>query len=381
MFFIIATIVGLAASLITIRTLVGYVPMKWWWKLIISLFILFCWCGHSLLSYCRHNGILSLPYYTILAHLAYFGFAFGFILLVLILARDFAWFTSYGIAKVIKSGYVEKLNPFNVFYLNIANISVVAIALILVSVGAYEGLKFPDIKHLTIADERIKTPIKMVMLSDLHINRIMPVKRIETLVDNVNALNPDMIVIVGDVVDEHPSVIKKQMTALSKLKSKYGTYVVFGNHDFYSGMLPWLKAFPEYGLKPLFNSGLPIGNNIYLAGIPDKSIEKMSLRIKIDVAKAVEQNKDNLYTVLLSHTPKFTDEKPKGFDLQLSGHTHGGQIFPFHILVKSANKYLAGMYQEDGYKVYVSRGTGYWGPPVRLFAPSEITVFNFVGKL
>lgn len=380
MFFIITTIVGLAASLITIKTLVGYVPMKWWWKVIISLFILFCWCGHSLLSYCRHNGILPLPYYKILAYLAYFGFAFGFILLVLILVRDFAWFSGYGIAKIAKFGYVEKLNPFNVFYLNVANVVVVIVAIILISVGAYEALKFPSIKEITISDARIRSPLKMVMLSDLHVNRIMPVERVERLVENVNALKPDVIVIAGDVVDEAPDVIKKQMTVLSKLESKFGTYVVFGNHDFYSGMLPWLKAFPSYGLRPLFNSGSVVGNNIYLAGIPDKSIEKMSSVIKIDLPKALSGNKKNLYTILLSHTPKFTDEKIGGFDLQLSGHTHGGQIFPFHILVKSANKYLAGMYQEDGYKVYVSRGTGYWGPPVRLFAPSEITVINFEGK-
>jgi len=380
MFFIITTIVGLAASLITIKTLVGYAQMRWWWKLIVSLFVLFCWCGHSLLSYCRHNGILPLPYYTVFAYLVYFGLAFGFILLALILVRDFTWFSCYGIAKIVKSGYVEKLNPFNVFYLNVANIIVVVMAILLTAWGGYAALKFPQIKEIVITDDKIKSPLKMVMLSDLHVNRIMPVSRINNLVENVNKLNPDVVVIVGDVVDEAPNIIEKQMEALSKLNSKYGTYIVFGNHDFYSGMLPWLKRFSELKLNPLFNSGLVVGDTIYLAGVPDKSIEKMSSLIKIDLPKALSRNKDNLYTVLLSHTPKFSDEAVRGFDLQLSGHTHGGQIFPFHFLVKSANKYLAGMYQEDGYKVYVSRGTGYWGPPVRLFAPSEITVINFEGK-
>ena len=102
--------------------------------------------------------------------------------------------------------------------------------------------------------------------------------------------------------------------------------------------------------------------------------------MKRDLSQILVENKDHLYTILLSHTPYFTEEKIEGIDLQLSGHTHGGQIFPFHFLVKSANKYLAGMYQEDGYKVYVSRGAGYWGPPLRLFAPSDITVFNLEPK-
>jgi len=375
-----ATIIGLAASLITIKTLVGYNQLNIWVKLLVAAVVLFCWLGHSLLSYCRHHGILPLPYYTVFAYLTYFALAFGFILLVILLVRDTAWFATYGIAKIVKSGYAEKLDPFNVFYLGVSNVVSVVLALMLVVYGAYEALKFPDVKTVEIVDAKIKKPIKIVQLSDLHINRTTPLSRVERLVNKVNMLNPDVVVITGDVVDEPYNQIQKQMNILSMLKSKYGTYMVFGNHDFYSGMIPWLKKFAELKLGPLFNSGVEVGDNIYIAGIPDKSIEQMSNNVRIDLAKALQQNKNKLYTVLLSHTPNFMYGEVKGIDLQLSGHTHGGQIFPFHLLVKTANNYLAGLYQKNGYKVYVSRGAGYWGPPVRLLAPSEITVFELKSK-
>lgn len=377
MFFMLAAgIVGLAASAITIKTLVGYTSLAWWIKTAVGIVIAFFWFGYMFLLYSQHRGILGLRAYTFLSYAAYVGLGFGFILLTLILFRDFCWFSSYGVAKLLKSGCCDKLNPFNIFYLNVANIATVIAAVLLTGWGMYEALKFPEIKEVTIADAKIKEPFKLVQLNDLHINRTTSVAKVEELVNRVNALDADVIVIVGDVVDELPHQIEWQMLALGKLKAKYGVYTVFGNHDFYSGMLPWLKKFGELKMGVLFNSGVSVADNIYIAGVPDKSVENTFGSIRIDVPRALNDNHQNLYTVLLAHTPKFTEEPLQGIDLQLSGHTHGGQIFPFHLLVKAANKYVAGLYQEDGYKVYISRGAGYWGPPVRLLAPSDITVFN-----
>lgn len=380
MFFILASVIGIAASVITIKTLIGYTPMAWYYKVLISLGIVFCWFGHSVLRLFHHNDWLPAQVYNALAFIAYVGLGFGFILLVLLIVRDFSWFATYGISKIFKSGYSDKLNPFDSYYLKVANIATVVIALLLSIWSVYEGLKFPDIKNITIQDAKIKSPFKLVMLSDLHINRTTSAERISKLVNNVNEIKPDAIVIVGDLVDEKPAVIDKQMQALSELKAKHGIYTVFGNHDFYSGMFPWFKRFAELNLGILVNSGMPIDNQIYIAGIPDVSMERMSNLVQINLSKALRNNTDNLYSILLSHTPKFTDTPISGVDLQLSGHTHGGQIFPFHLLVKSANKYLSGLYDEDGYKIYVSRGAGFWGPPMRLFAPSEITVINLEPK-
>lgn len=382
MFFLIASIVvGIAASMITIKTLIGYTSLRWWVKLIISVFILFCWFGHNAVWYFRHHQVLSMSCYSAFSTISYIGLGFGFILLSLLLIRDFSWFATYGIAKIARVGCCEKFNPYNYFYLNVANIITVIAAIIITGWSVYGAFKFPAIKEITVQDAKIKEPLKIIQINDLHINRTTSASKIENLVAKVNELNPDVVVLVGDIVDERdPELLRKQMTELSNLKAKYGLYTVFGNHDFYSGLFVWLKGFLDYKLGPLFNNGVVINDNIYLAGVPDRSIAETFPMMKIDLSKALVGNKDNLYAVLLSHTPKFTDEKIEGIDLQLSGHTHGGQIFPFHFLVKSANKYLAGLYQEDGYKVYVSRGAGYWGPPMRFLAPSDITVINLEPK-
>ena len=377
MFFLIASsIIGVAATAITAKTLVGYTTLKWWIKLLVTLAILFCWFGYSVLWYTRRYNWLSPTQYNIFSYCAYVGLGFAFILLALLLFRDFTWFAGYEITKLFKVRWYENLNPCNNHYLNIANVATVILTVMLTGWGMYEACKFPEIKTITIRDSKITKPLKIVQINDLHINRTTPVAKVENFVEKVNALKADVIVLVGDVVDELPDKIKSQVEALSKLDAQYGKYTVFGNHDFYAGLLPWLREFVHLHFGLLFNNGTAIDNAIYIAGIPDKSIHDSGVFGKIDVEKALSGNKNNLYTILLSHTPKFTDEPLKGVDLQLSGHTHGGQIFPFHFLAKLHNKYLAGLYQEDGYKVYVSRGAGYWGPPIRLFAPSDITVIN-----
>ena len=375
-FFIASTIIGLAASAVTIKILVGYATLKWWLKLIIAALILFGWFGHSAMWSLRHHDMLSPLAYKIYAYAAYIGLGFCFILLALLLARDCLWLLSYGVGKLAHLSWFVRFSPFNDAYVNVANAFTVLLAITLTGWGVFEGVKSPAIKEITISDSKIKEPFKIVQINDLHINRTTSVEKIERLVAKVDTLDADIIALVGDLADELPARIMPQMTALSKLKAKYGIFTVFGNHDFYAGVIPWLKAFKELNLGPLFNNGMEVNGNIYIAGIPDKSIDASGLFGKIDIKRAFADNKDNLYAVLLSHSPLFSEEPLSGFDLQLSGHTHGGQIFPFHFLVKSANKYLAGLYQEDGYKVYVSRGAGYWGPPMRLFAPSDITVIN-----
>ncbi len=168
------------------------------------------------------------------------------------------------------------------------------------------------------------------------------------------------------------------MEELKNLKAKYGAYVTLGNHEFYVGAMGWGMKFGEMGLNFLNNYGAQIGSTgLYIAGIPDiNAATSYKMPIKIDNAlyKAEKEN----YVMLLSHTPKVLEEMSGDkIDMMISGHTHGGQIFPFHFFVKQANEgILAGFYQRNGINMYVSRGTRYWGPPMRLFAPSEITVFN-----
>ena len=132
-------------------------------------------------------------------------------------------------------------------------------------------------------------------------------------------------------------------------------------------------------MKFLFNGGVHVGNsNIFIAGIPDLT----TMYERVNLWRTLNQSKKDDYKILLSHTPIIIDSLSKGLvDMVLSGHTHGGQIFPFHLLVKQANQYLAGEYNVSGTYLYVSRGAGTWGPTMRLFAPSDIVIINLLKKI
>ena len=213
----------------------------------------------------------------------------------------------------------------------------------------------------------------------MHIDVDVSPETVERLVNRVNTLNPDAVVIVGDIVDNTPVKLYKQMQELKKLKVKDHVYLVLGNHEFYSGAMGWGLAFAQMGFEFLNNYGEKLGDTgIYIAGIPDINAAewfKKPVKAKNALYKAEKED----YVIMLSHTPKLAEGvTAENVDLQLSGHTHGGQIYPFHYFTEIANDgVLAGFYNKNGVQMYVSRGTRYWGPPMRIFAPSEITVFNF----
>ena len=335
MFMIGALIIAIAASAISVKTLVGYTEMRSVYKILISLLIVSAWFAPVIVSVIRATAWGNTRFFAYVSDVGYFLFGIVFLLLILLLLRDFLWFFAYETAKLIKSPYAAALNPSDVRMLNLANLYTVALTFLLGFYALYEGIKLPAVKEVTLASPALKREYTLVQLSDLHINRTIPPERIEKLVEKVNALEPDVILLTGDI-----------------------------------GKMGW---------SALFNYGLPVKDTeLYVGGVPDVSIARGSPFFKIDVDRTLENSSDGQYKILLSHTPRFQKEMitKAQYDLQLSGHTHGGQIFPFHLLVKQANKYLAGLYDVNDTKLYLSRGTGYWGPPMRLFAPSEITVIR-----
>ncbi len=381
MFMIGALIVAIAATAITIKTLVGYVDLRLSIKIIVSLAIIFSWFAPVIVGGLRAtswgNGV-AFPYFS---NIAYFLFGAAFILLVLLLFRDFIWFGVYELAKLLKLANASAFNPSDYHKLNLANVYTLGLTFVLSFYACYEALKVPNIKEVTISSPKITQAYTIVQLSDIHVNRTMPVSHLKKLVEEVNALNPDLILLTGDIGDDKVSQVEAQMAVLKGLKSKYGEYIVYGNHELYNGLPAWQFKYSKQGWTALFNSGVRIKDtNLYIGGIPDISFTRGARFFKLDMNKTFENAKSDDYKILLSHSPKFykEDEFKPCYDLQLSGHTHGGQIFPFHYLVWQANKYLAGLYDLDGAKLYVSRGAGYWGAPLRLFAPSEITLIKLV---
>lgn len=223
--------------------------------------------------------------------------------------------------------------------------------------------------------------LKIVQLSDIHIGPTLRSEFATLLVERVNAMNADLIVITGDMVDGRVHDIGKELLPFKDLKSRLGTYFVTGNHEFYWYSSEWTQFANELGMKVLNNENLKLehkGTEFYLAGVSDISSRKLDPQNACDLTKAKTQIPESAYSILLSHQPKTCFEACKlKYNLQLSGHTHGGQGFPWNIIVHLVQPYVKGLHDVEGMHLYVSSGTGFWGPPNRFMVNSEITEIVF----
>lgn len=249
-----------------------------------------------------------------------------------------------------------------------------ALALICTSWALYAGTKVPAVKEIDIASPKITEPLKIALLSDLHIHRVISPAKVKAIVEKTNALNPDVILLAGDILDDNVAKIAPVTNLLKGLKAKHGIYYVTGNHEFYTGYHLTVNELNQLGFKLLKNDGISV-DSVYIAGIPDTFTGKYFGKTA-DLSQAFAAASKDQFRILMSHTPtEFKDNT--AFDLEVSGHTHGGQIFPFHIFAKLHNQYLAGRYDmKNGSQIYVSSGAGQWGPQMRFLAPSEITLIN-----
>jgi uncharacterized protein len=216
-----------------------------------------------------------------------------------------------------------------------------------------------------------------VQLSDVHIGPLLDRRFAESIVARVNALEPDVIAITGDLVDGSIERLGAEVEPLRRLEARHGTFFVTGNHDYFSRADPWIERARELGWRVLRNERVTIGSGedaFDLAGVDDRIAHLFGGDHGEDLERALHGRDRRRPVVLLAHNPATFDAAAEsGVDLQLSGHTHGGQIWPFVYLVRLITPYVAGMYRRDQSVLYVSRGTGFWGPPMRLFKPAEIT--------
>lgn len=242
--------------------------------------------------------------------------------------------------------------------------------------GLAQGLKLPAVNHVYI---NIKDfPINgysIVQLSDIHVGRTIKGDFVEELVKQTNDLSPDIVVITGDLVDLPIDIISKDIEPLSKINAP--TYFILGNHEYFHDPEPVINYLGLLGIKSLLNDCITIGNeqnSFNLIGLTDIAGERFDM-LQPDIKRAYKKADTDKPCIVLAHQPKFIERMGKHrCDLMLSGHTHGGQIFPFGFLVMISQPYLAGLYQHnDEQQIFVSRGAGYWGPPLRILAPSEIS--------
>ena len=193
----------------------------------------------------------------------------------------------------------------------------------------------------------------------------------------MNLLEADLVAVTGDLVDGKRARLEEEVAPFGELRARDGVFFVTGNHDFYSGVDDWAEYIAGLGMRVLRNEHLCIERGsagFVLAGVDDHRAGMLSGQGGEDLALALEGVPDERAVVLLAHDPStFKRAHARGIDLQLSGHTHGGQIWPFPWLVRLAIPFVAGRYTRGDAELYVSRGTGFWGPPMRLGSPAEIT--------
>lgn len=240
--------------------------------------------------------------------------------------------------------------------------------------GFLGGFKKPDVKELHVKIDRLQKPLHIVQLTDVHIGKFLQKEFLEYIVGKVNGLQPDIVAITGDLVDLEINKAKKALKPLANLKSRYGVFYVPGNHEYYHGVESILKYLTSLNVKVLGNTNEQVAG-VNIAGVYDMAAFRLEHPLKPSVDKALQGVDERLPTVLLAHQPKIVEmlKKYHGIDLILSGHTHGGQIFPFGFLVRLAQPYLHGLYaHNEKTQIYVSSGAGFWGPPIRFLSPSEI---------
>lgn len=256
-------------------------------------------------------------------------------------------------------------------------------ALTLSAVGVWQAVRVPDVRTVEIVLPRLPAELdglRLVQLTDLHVSNLFQAPWVKAVVDKTNALNPDLILITGDLIDGSPEDRAADVAPLRELKARHGVFAVPGNHEYYAGYRQWLSAFAARNLRMLLNEHVLLtekGSPVVIAGVTDRAAARIGTAMP-DINAALSGAPRNAVTILMDHQPRGAPiNAGAGVDLQLSGHTHGGQILGLHFITRYANGgFLSGPYQIGDMQLYVSNGAGLWpGFPVRLGVPSEIVEF------
>jgi predicted MPP superfamily phosphohydrolase len=223
----------------------------------------------------------------------------------------------------------------------------------------------------------------IAQISDVHVGPTIKRRYVDAIVDAVNSLHADVIAVTGDLVDGSVKDLANHTAPFARLSARHGAFFVTGNHEYYSGEPAWTAEFERLGMRVLMNEHVVIthqGSQVVLAGVADYSAHHFDPKQRSDPERAIKNAPvDAGARILLAHQPRSAPAAAAaGFDLQLSGHTHGGQFWPWNLFVRLQQPFTAGLHRLNDLWVYISRGTGYWGPPKRLGAPSEITRLRLV---
>ena len=347
-----------------------------------------------------YGGLNVYVYYTILSGLGVHSAPIAFLLVVLVLVPIFlrfaeakaprwlaillAWvgFNWMGVAFLFAS--VSLLaDGIQVFASGFSQQDalwwVIGLTLILSGYGFWESRRI-RIRYLSVRSPKLDhadgKPFRLVQISDVHLGYGTLPGQVKGIVKRVGALNPDLLVSTGDLFDTDLKHLGAYVNRLKTLRPAFGKFAVIGNHEVYAGLEEAIKLTEASGFNLLRADSQRVADNLYVAGVDDPEVPS-GLSAESLEAKAFEKIPEGAFVVLLKHRPQVTHSQLGKFDLQLSGHTHGGQIFPFIFLTRLQYRARHGLTQfAEATYLYLSRGTGSWVPQLRVFAPPEITVFD-----
>lgn len=260
-------------------------------------------------------------------------------------------------------------------------VATVALALLVSLLGYWNARRVARVVDVEVPIDGLPAALDgftIAQLSDIHVGPTIKRPYLQRIVERTNTLGADAIALTGDLVDGKVPELSEHTAPLGSLRAPHGVYVVTGNHEYYAGAHAWIDELRRLGLQVLLNEHVAIerdGATLVLAGVTDFSAGHFDPAHRSDpIAALAGAPAEAAVRVLLAHQPRSAVAAAQaGFDLQLSGHTHGGQFLPWNLFVPMQQPYVAGLHRHRNMWVYVSRGTGYWGPPKRFGAPSEIT--------
>jgi predicted MPP superfamily phosphohydrolase len=265
-------------------------------------------------------------------------------------------------------------------------IGVISIALAATLVGLVNARRRARVVNVDVPLPNLPAALhgfSIAQISDVHVGPTIKRGYVDAIVDAVNALDADIIAVTGDLVDGSVKELREETRPLARLTAREGTFFVTGNHEYYSGAREWMRELEGLGINVLNNQHVVLQRGdaaLVVAGVTDYSAHHHDPAQRSDPAAALRGAPAHAGArILLAHQPRTAPAAAAaGFDLQISGHTHGGQFWPWTWVVRFFQPFTAGLHSLNRLLVYVSRGTGYWGPPIRLGAPSEITRLRLV---
>jgi predicted MPP superfamily phosphohydrolase len=247
--------------------------------------------------------------------------------------------------------------------------------------GYFEALNIRT-ERITIESPKISKEtgkLRIVQISDVHLGLIVGTDRLKRILAKVRAAVPDILVSTGDLVDGQADNVSAAADMLRSVPAKYGKFAVTGNHEFYAGLPYSLGITKRAGFSMLRGEGVEIPGVIAIFGVDDPAGKSFGLAKVVSEKDLLSTSSRRIFTLLLKHRPVVDKNAAGLFDLQLSGHIHGGQIFPFRYVTELFSPYAAGFFTlPGGGHLYVSRGSGTWGPPIRFLAPPEVTIIDLV---